>query len=137
VPAALAASLKTWNRGPGGVALAEITNEVGNALQSGGVKAYVQMKAECASLESSVTAAGTRPPIPDPTMQNQYSAALSVLAQAASACRSAISVQPSGDEYVRSSANPAVLDLAQRELSSAIKTLAGITTVIIAATRPA
>lgn len=137
VPAKLAAALKTWNSGPGGGALAEITNEVGAALQSGGLKAYVQMKAACGSLESSVNAAGTRPPIPDATMQSKYSAALTVLAKAASDCRSAISLQPSGDEYVRSSANPAVLHLAQSELNSGIKSLAGITTIIIAATGPA
>lgn len=137
VPAALAAALRTWNSGPGGGALAEITNEVGAALQSGGLKSYVQMKAACASLESSVNAAGTRPPIPDATMQSKYSAALSVLAKAASDCRAAISEQPDGGEVVQATTNAAVLQLAQSELDSGIKSLAGITTVIIAATSPA
>jgi hypothetical protein len=137
VPAALAAALRRWNSGPGGGALAEITNEVGTALQSGGLKSYVQMKAACASLESSVNAAGTRPPIPDATMQSKYRAALAVLAKAASDCRAAISEQPDGSEYVSTATNATVLQLAQSELSNGVKSLAGITTVIIAATAPA
>jgi hypothetical protein len=94
------------------------------------------MRSACASLESSVSAAGTRPPIPDATMQGKYSAALSVLAKAASDCRAAISVQPAGDEYVRTTTNAAGLQLAQSELNTGIKSLAGINTLIIAAAKP-
>lgn len=134
VPAALAAALRAWNTGSAGRALFQITNDVGMALQSGGSKSYNVMRSTCANLATSIDAAGNLSPIPDAAMQSEYSAALSVLAKAASDCRSAISVQPEGDEYVSATTNPTVLQLAQSELSSGIKSLADITIVINAAT---
>lgn len=134
VPAALAAALRTWNTGSGGRALFQISGDVGIALQSGGKKSYVAMKSACANLAISIDAAGKLAPIPDTTLQSQYSSALSALTRAASDCRSAISEQPSGDEYVRTTTNSTVLQLAQTELSTGIKSLAKITIVINAAT---
>ena len=92
------------------------------------------MKSACGNLATSIDAAGNLAPIPDASMQSQYTSALSALAKAASDCRSAISEQPDGDEYVRTTTNPTVLQLAQTELSSGIKSLAAITIVIVAAT---
>ena len=132
VPAKLAAALRTWNSGPGGRALSQISTEVGIALQAGGLRTYVTMKSACANLEMSVSAAGTSSPIPDAAMQSQYQAALSVLAKAAADCRSAISAQPEG-ESMSTKEDPAVLHLAQSELSSGIKSVAAITVVINAA----
>lgn len=134
VPTALAAELRSWNTGSAGRALSQITTEVGTALQSSGRKSYVTMKSACGNLATSISAAGTLAPIPDATMQGQYSSALTALAKAAADCRSAISTQPAGDEYVRATTNPTVLQLAQSELSSGIKSLAAITIVINAAT---
>jgi hypothetical protein len=134
VPSALAAELRTWNTGSAGRALSQITGDVGTALQSSGTKSYNAMKSACSSLATSISAAGNLAPIPDATMQSQYTAALSGLARAASDCRSAITVTPDGDEYVRTTTNPSVLQLAQTELSSGIKSLAAITIVINAAT---
>jgi hypothetical protein len=134
VPSALAAALRTWNTGSAGRALSQITGEVGTALQSSGTKSYNTMKSACSSLATSISAAGSLAPIPDTTMQGQYSAALSGLAKAASDCRSAITVTPDGDEYVRTTTNATVLQLALTELSSGIKSLAAITIVINAAT---
>ncbi len=134
VPAPLAAALRSWNTGSAGRALSQITTEVGTALQSSGKKSYVTMKSACGNLATSIDAAGNLAPIPDASMQSQYTSALSALAKAASDCRSAISEQPDGDEYVRTTTNPTVLQLAQTELSSGIKSLAAITIVIVAAT---
>jgi len=134
VPPALAAALRTWNTGSAGRALSQITDDVSVALQSSGNQSYVAMKSACGTLATSIDAAGNLPPIPDAPMQTQYSAALSALAKAASDCRSAISEQTDGDEYVRTTTNPTVLQLAQSELSSGIKSLADITIVINAAT---
>lgn len=134
VPAALAAALQTWNTGSAGLALSQITNDVGTALQSGGSQAYSAMRAACGVLATSIDLAGTLAPIPNAAMESEYSAALSGLAKAASDCVSAITVQPDGDEYVRTTTNPTVLQLAQSELSSGIKSLADITLIINAAT---
>jgi hypothetical protein len=133
VPAKLAAALRTWNSGPGGSALHQIANDVGAALQSGGMKSYAMTRSACASLGTAVSAANTGPPIPDAAMQSKYSAALSVLAKAASDCRSAISVQRSGESVV-GEADPAALHLAQGELDNGITSLADLRIVIDAAT---
>lgn len=134
VPAALAAALRTWNTGSAGRALSAISGEVGSALQSSGSKNYVAMKSACGNLATSIAAAGKLAPLPDATMQSHYTAALSGLAKAASDCRSAISEQPQGDEFVHTTTNASVLQLAQSELTSGIKSLADIAIVINAAT---
>lgn len=133
VPAKLAAALATWNSGPGGSALQEIANDVGAALQSGGMKFYATMRSACGSLATAVSPAGTGPPIPDVAMQSKYSAALSALAKAAVDCRAAISVQQTGESVV-GAADPAALHLAQGELGNGITSLADLRIVIDAAT---
>lgn len=134
VPTQLAAALRTWNKGPGGKAFYQISNDIGMVLQSGGTKMYVAMKAACGNLATSVNAAATSPPIPDATMQSKYTAALSTLGKAAADCRSAISEQPNGTEYVSTTVNQAVLGSAQNEFSSVSKNLANIAVTIQAAT---
>jgi hypothetical protein len=137
VSAQLAAALRTWNSGPGGKKLSQISNDVGMALQSGGIKQYVEMKAACGNLTTLISSAGTSPPIPNTAMQNEYTAALSALTKAAADCRSAISEQVDGDEYVETTENAEVLALAQTEFTSGIKSIADITIVIEAAMRSA
>jgi hypothetical protein len=110
----------------------QISSDVGAALQSGGIKSYAIMKTACATLGASVTAAGTRASIPDAAMQSKYSAALSLLAKGASDCRSAISVQPSGESVITKE-DPTVLQLAQSEMNSGITSIAALTVIINAA----
>jgi hypothetical protein len=136
VPAKLAAALRTWNDGPGGKTLNQVSTDVGSALQSGGLKIYTAMRSACDTVAASVKAAGTNPPIPDSTLQNQYSAALTLLAKAASDCLAAISEQPDGDEYVLTEENPTLLQQAQSEFNNGIKNVADVLIAIDAAMRP-
>lgn len=133
VPANIAVALRTWDKGPGGKTLAQISNDVGIALQSGGMKIYGAMKTACENLAMSINAAGTSSPIPDEAMQIKYSSALSVLAKGAANCRSAISERPEGDENLSIEKNPTLLHLAQSELGSGIENLFGVTSFIAAA----
>ena len=109
VPLTLAAELAKWGAGPGGSALAEVSDDLGNATQDAGIQLYDPMKTACQSLAAAVTAAKAAPPIPDAIMQRSYDLALARLATAATDCRAGISVYPYGDEDVKTYENPTLL----------------------------
>lgn len=110
--------VKTWQSGPGGAALKQVSNQAGNATQAEGLKLYVEMKAACAQLAVSVTTAQDAPPIPDTAMQALYQKALQELGTGAGECKTAIFEQPEGDEYVATTENTSVLRAAAAALRS-------------------
>jgi hypothetical protein len=109
VPPKLAAALTKWEAGPGGSAMAKVTNALGSATQDAGARLYDPMRLACLSLGAAVTTAKAAPPIPDAAMQKWYSLALAKLTAAAADCRTAISVYPYGDEDVKTYENPTLL----------------------------
>jgi hypothetical protein len=115
--------VKTWRTGPGGEALKTVSNQAGNVAQAEGLKEYVEMKASCDQLATSVTAAQDAPPIPDAAMQALYQKALTEFATAAGQCQTAISEQPDGEEYVATTENAGELRAATAALSSGSKDL--------------
>jgi hypothetical protein len=110
--------VKTWQSGPGGAALKQVSNQAGNATQAEGLKLYVEMKAACTQLAVSVTTAQDAPPIPDTAMQALYLKALQELGTGAGECKTAIFEEPEGDEYVATTENTGVLRAAAAALRS-------------------
>src|SRR5262249_55446647 len=82
-----------WDAGPGGKALAAVSEQMGTAMQSAGLKAYAQMKQACEQLASDVGTARAAPPIPDNAMQRLYAKTLDGLSRAAADCHAAISIK--------------------------------------------
>lgn len=123
LPATEQAQVTSWETGAGGAVLRAISAEAAAAAQAGGLKEYTAMRAACTKLASSVRAARAAPPIPDPTMQQAYSAALSEMGQAASECQAAISEKTAGDEYIATTENKPALHAAQAALASAVQEL--------------
>jgi hypothetical protein len=133
--AKLATRLRRWNAGVGGTALALVANDLGTALQAGGVKLYSPMRSACASLAAAVGTAQSDPPIPDRATQASYVAALAGLATAAADCRAAISQQVSGDETLQTEEHPVLLQRAEAELGAGTRNLYVVTQEIAAARR--
>jgi hypothetical protein len=127
IPAKLRIPLRRWNNGTGGKALAAVSNEMGIALQAGGTKLYVSMKAACTALTVAITSADAGPPIPDAALQNRYMAALAQLAAAGRECRAAISEKVDGDETVATYENQVVYHQAELRFSVGVKDLYGVT----------
>jgi hypothetical protein len=86
--------VRTWQAGPGGAALKQVSNQAGNATQAEGLKLYVELKAACTQLAVSVTTAQDAPPIPDTAMQALYRKALQELGTGAGQCKTAIFEDP-------------------------------------------
>ncbi len=82
-PSGLKDQVRRWKAGPGGAALSAVTQQLGAAAQSAGLRLYPQMKLACVSLDASIQAARAAPPIPDVLMQNLYGKALAELSGAA------------------------------------------------------
>jgi hypothetical protein len=96
----VATALIKWNKGRGGTALAAVSNQLGEATQSAGVRLFADMKQACSELATAVTAARIGPPIPDAAMQSRYIGALSKLRQAARSCIAGISTHDSEEPTV-------------------------------------
>jgi hypothetical protein len=111
LPRHLATALTKWNAGPGGSAFADVSNDLGSAMQDAGIRLYDPMRLACVSLAAAVAAAKAAPPIPDASMQGSYDRALVLLATGAADCKAGISVYPYGDEDVKTYENPALLHL--------------------------
>jgi hypothetical protein len=122
-PAALGRQMTQWAAGPGGATLSRLETELGVAMQTAGLKLYVQMKQACGRLASDTSAARTGPPIPDHVIQGSYAQALAGLSRAASDCRTAISVRPGGDETTETRVNAPLLSRARLELAVTSKQL--------------
>jgi hypothetical protein len=127
IPAKLRVPLRRWNNGNGGNALAAVSNEMGIALQAGGAKLYVSMKAACTALTVAINSANAAPPIPDAALQNRYTAALAQLAAAGTECRAAISEKVDGDETVATYENQVVYHQAELRFSVGVKDLYSVT----------
>jgi hypothetical protein len=84
-------SLTRWNSGDGGATLTAVSDQLASATQAGGLGFYAPMKQACSKLATAVTAAARGEPIPDATLQAQYTEALDTLAKAAAFCQAAIS----------------------------------------------
>jgi hypothetical protein len=119
----LAGALKKWDAGPGGPAMGNVSEDLGDALQDAGSRLYDPMRVACLSLSTAVTEAKDAPPVPDPAMQRSYALALTKLASATADCRAAISVDPYGDEDVKTYENPALLHKSMSELAAGVKDL--------------
>lgn len=122
-PPKLAAALTRWEAGPGGSAMASVTNAVGSATQDAGARLYDPMKLACLKLGAAVTTAKAAPPIPDAAMRKWYSLALAKLTTAAADCRAGISVYPYGDEDVKTYENPTLLRKSVSGLAAGAKDL--------------
>ena len=123
VPSQLADALKKWDADPGGTALAEVSGDLGNAMQASGVRLFGPMLQACSSLATAVTAAKADPPIPNAVMQASYSRALAELATAAVDCRAGISQYPTQDEGLQTRENPTTIHQAESELAVGAKDL--------------
>jgi hypothetical protein len=128
-------ALRRWNVGIGGRAFAAVSNDLGTALQAGGVKLYSTMRSACVSLASAVDTAKSGPPIPDRATQARYAAALAGLATAAADCHAAITERASGDETLRTEENPTRFRRAEIELGAGTRNLYVVTEEIAAAGR--
>ena len=118
-PPQLKHQILQWRAGPGGKALTTVESQMGNAMQTAGLKLYARMKMTCAELASDIGTAQARPPIPYPAMQRLYAKALGRLSTAAADCRSAISVRPKGDEDISIHVDQALLSQSRLEFAAA------------------
>lgn len=130
IPSRLERRIKRWQAGPGGAALAAVSQEMGIAAQSAGMRDYHQMKQACLMLSADISRARAAPPIPDLAMQRRYGRALAALARAAGECRQAISEDHEGDETVRVHLNKALLTRARFGLAAGSATLYDATAAI-------
>ena len=117
-PPALEPRIRRWNTGPGGAALAAVTEQLGNTMQAAGVRLYPEVKQACAALGSSVQTALAAPPIPYAAMQQAYGEVLAGLSGAVTECRNAISVRPAGDEDLEIGVNKALLNHSLAEFAT-------------------
>jgi hypothetical protein len=122
-PPRLNRQIRRWEAGPGGKALAAVEEQMGTAMQSASLRLYPSMKLSCAGLASQISTAQAGPPIPDAAMQRQYARALSRLSRAAADCRSAISVDQTGDESEQTHVNGPLLKRSRLEFAEASATL--------------
>jgi hypothetical protein len=113
----LATALEKWDAGHGGKILTRVWNAIGVAMQSGGVKIYVQMKSACTSLATVLKKAKAGSPIRDSALQKTYRTGLGELAKASADYQSAISEQPYGDENVQTEENQTILHRAENEFT--------------------
>ena len=122
-PATLGHQMTHWAAGPGGATLGRLESELGVAMQTAGLKLFVQMRQACGTLAADTSAARSGPPIPDHVIEGSYIQALAGLSQAASHCQMAISVRPDGDETTQTRLNEPLLSQARAELAVASKQL--------------
>ncbi len=117
-PRGLKQQIAHWNAGPGGAALSDVTEQLGNAMQAIAVRLYPMARVTCVSLGSSIETARTAPPIPDAAMQRLYAKVLVGLSGAAADCRNAISVHQEGDETARINLNKVLLSRSMAEFAA-------------------
>jgi hypothetical protein len=110
--------IEHWKAGPGGTALAAVTQQLGNVTQAAGARLYDSMKLSCTNLASAVTRAQAGPPVPDAQMQRLYAKVLLKLYQAANDCQRAISAQSKGDESVEIHLDRPLLDRSAAEFAT-------------------
>jgi hypothetical protein len=108
-PPGLRHEIKHWRAGPGGTALAAVTEQLGSVTLSAGARLYATTERACASLASSIEPARAGPPIPDAAMQQLYVKALKELSRTAADCQRAISVAPEGEENIQVHVDKALL----------------------------
>jgi hypothetical protein len=119
----LAVALRRWNAGRGGAVLAQVSADLGDALQAAGSKLFVQMKPACSSLAAAVSAAKSAPPMPSAPLQKLYVKTLVTLEPAAADCLDGISEHAYGDDGVETHKNPTTLSRSVSELTAGSKDL--------------
>jgi hypothetical protein len=115
--------VKTWNSGPGGSALANVTQLSGITLMAQAMKQYPDMLQECKLLGAAVGKAQQAALIPDATMQAKYAVALVSFKLAAASCLTGIRVVPDGVEDTVTSVNSTIENLVAGQLSSGASAL--------------
>jgi hypothetical protein len=130
VPSGRQHQMLLWKKGPGGVAWSAVTTQLGEAMQTAGVRLYPTLRVSCTTLGSSVQSAQAAPPIPDSAMQRMYASVLAGLSTAAADCRSAISVHPDGDEGMRINLNKDLLNRSLAQFAADSKKLYTATAAI-------
>jgi hypothetical protein len=129
LPSGLKDQAGRWRAGPGGTALLAVTQQLGAAAQSAGLRLYPQMRLACVRLDASIQAARAGPPIPDAAMQKLYGNALTELSGAAADCQQAISEKP-GDETIAIHKNETLFNRSRSEFAVGAKTLYEATAAI-------
>ncbi len=109
---AVPAQVAAWKAGPGGAALASVSQHLGEVLMTHGVGQFTEMKIACARLAAAVTTAQANVQIPDAAMQQEYHVALGLFATATAQCQGAISYKQAGDENVQTTVNTTALNQA-------------------------
>ena len=109
LPPAQKTQATAWAAGSGGAELAAVSSHLGQAMQAGGTRRYVEMRTACGRLASDVKTAQAGPPIPEAAMQALYAKALADLAMGATNCQAAVSQQTDGGEYILAHVNTAIL----------------------------
>ena len=120
LPSGLKSQARGWTAGPGGAALSAVTQHMGAAAQSAGLRLYAQMRLACVSLDASIQAARAAPPIPDVAMQGLYGQALAELSGAAADCQQAISEKPQGVEDTAVHEDNALLNRSRSEFAAGV-----------------
>jgi hypothetical protein len=108
--------VKTWNRGPGGKALATVTALSSNALLEKATGQYALMLLDCQALNTALGKVKKAARIPDTAMQAAYAAALGSFRLAAASCIAGIHVVPDGVEDTVTEVNQTVMAVAASEL---------------------
>lgn len=132
VPKGLKDRLWHWKAGPRGAALSAVTQQMGTAEQSAGLRTYPQMRLACISLDASIRHARAAPPIPDVGMQRLYGKALAELSRAAVDCQDAISEKLEVVEDIAIRVNKTLLNRTRSEFAAGFEKLYQATAAIAA-----
>jgi hypothetical protein len=116
-------SVKSWNKGPGGQALALVTTESGNVLMAHSAQQYPSMLHYCHALSGVVKQARAADPIPDARMEGLYQTSLAAFAAGSADCVAAITQHAAGAESTVTNVNHSLVDQAITELGAGVKSL--------------
>jgi hypothetical protein len=117
------ATVKSWNAGRGGAALARVTAYSGNVLMAYGSGLYPQTLQACAELAGAVKQAQALPPIPSSAMQKMYVRSLDAFKNGVAECEAAITQHPEGVEDTVTNVNHTKMNKAIAQFSIGTKDL--------------
>lgn len=117
------ATVKSWNAGKGGAALARVTAYSGNILMAYGSGQYAQTLQACTKLAGAVRQAEVLPPIPSSAMQKMYVRSLDAFKKGIAECEAAITQHPEGVEDTATDVNHAEMTKAIAQFSTGTKDL--------------
>jgi len=115
--------VNAWNSGPGGSALANVTDQSSDVLMANAMGQYADMLQSCNALSTEVGNAQKAALLPDIAMQAKYAVALSSFVLASVDCAAAIRQVPDGVEDTVTDVNQSLLKGALSELRGGVSDL--------------